>query len=91
MLRDLYSVLRAKQLDLLFAQIRGSVQDRMQQTGLLEHIGADHLYASTAATVTAFHARSAPIATPEASEYSTLDVRSNSIAFNQADDQSGEA
>jgi high affinity sulfate transporter 1 len=60
MLRDLCSDLRANQIDLLFAQIRGSVRDRMLKTGLLEHIGEDHLYASTAAAVTAFQARPAP-------------------------------
>jgi SulP family sulfate permease len=56
MLRDLYSDLRANQIDLLFAQIRGSVRDRMLKTGLLEHIGEDHLYASTAAAVAAYQA-----------------------------------
>jgi len=60
MLRDLHSDLRANQIDLLFAQVRGSVRDRMQRTGLLEHIGADHLYASTAGAVAAFQARPAP-------------------------------
>jgi MFS superfamily sulfate permease-like transporter len=57
MLRDLCSDLRANQIDLLFAEIRGSVRDRMKKTGLLEHLGADHLYASTAAAVAAFQAR----------------------------------
>ena len=61
MLRDLCSDLRAKQIDLLFAQIRGSVRDRMMKTGLLEHIGEDHLYASTAAAVIAFQARPASV------------------------------
>jgi high affinity sulfate transporter 1 len=61
MLRDLCSDLRAKQIDLLFAQIRSSVRDRMVKTGLLEHLGEDHLYASTAAAVTAFQARPAPV------------------------------
>ena len=60
MLRDLCSDLRANQIDLLFAQIRGSVRDRMKKTGLLEHIGEDHVYASMAAAVTAFQARPAP-------------------------------
>jgi SulP family sulfate permease len=64
MLRDLCSDLRANQIDLLFAQIRGSVHDRMVKTGLLEHIGEDHLYASTAAAVTAFQARPAPTEPP---------------------------
>ena len=31
-------------IDLLFAQVRGSVRDRMSQTGLLDHIGKDHIY-----------------------------------------------
>jgi sulfate permease, SulP family len=57
MLRDL----RAKQIDLLFAQIRSSVRDRMVKTGLLEHIGEEHLYASTAAAVAAFQARPAQV------------------------------
>ncbi len=61
MLRDLCSDLRANQIDLLFAQIRGSVRDRMRKTGLLEHLGEDHLYASTAAAVEAFQARPAPL------------------------------
>ena len=66
MLRDLCSDLRAKQIDLLFAQIRGSVRDRMMKTGLLEHLGEDHLYASIAAAVAAFQARPAPAETPPA-------------------------
>jgi SulP family sulfate permease len=70
MLRDLCSDLRAKQIDLLFAQIRSSVRDRMVKTGLLEHLGEDHLYASTAAAVAAFQARpttteTLPVTAPE--------------------------
>jgi SulP family sulfate permease len=69
MLRDLYSDLRAKQIDVLFAQIRGSVRDRMKKTGLLEHVGEEQLYSSVAAAVAAFQARPAqaetPTATPE--------------------------
>jgi SulP family sulfate permease len=57
MLRDLCSDLRAKQIDLLCAQIRGSVRDRMKKTGLLEHLGEDQLYTSIAAAVTGFQAR----------------------------------
>ena len=60
MLRDLYSDLCVKQIDLLFAQIRGSVRDRMLKTGLLEHIGEDHVFASTTTAVAAFQARPAP-------------------------------
>jgi hypothetical protein len=35
----------------------------MLKTGLLEHIGEDHLYASTAVAVAAFQSRPAPIET----------------------------
>jgi SulP family sulfate permease len=60
MLRALCSDLRDTQIDLLFAQIRSSVRDRMVKTGLLEYIGEDHVYASIAAAVTAFQARPVP-------------------------------
>jgi sulfate permease, SulP family len=66
MLRDLCSDLRANQIDLLFAEIRGSVRDRMMKTGLLEHLGEDHLYASIAAAVAAFQAQPAPAEPPPA-------------------------
>jgi len=60
MSRDLYSDLRAKQIDVLFAQIRGSVRDRMKKTGLLEHLGEEQLYSSVAAAAAAFQARPTP-------------------------------
>jgi MFS superfamily sulfate permease-like transporter len=62
MLRDLYSDLCANQIDLHFAQVRGSVRDRMVRTGLLEHVGEDHFYASLATAVATFQARPAPAA-----------------------------
>jgi MFS superfamily sulfate permease-like transporter len=43
MLQALTSDLRDDKIDLLFAQVRGSVRDRMQLTGLLEHIGEEHI------------------------------------------------
>ncbi len=64
MLRDLYSDLDANGVELDFVHVRGSVRDRMQRTGLLEHIGEDHLYASPAAAVAAIQARSKSDATP---------------------------
>jgi hypothetical protein len=38
----------------------------MQKTGLLEHVGEEHLYASIATAVAAFQARPAPSETPTA-------------------------
>jgi SulP family sulfate permease len=57
MLRDLYSDLHTNHIELLFVQVRGSVRDRMQRTGLLEHVGADHLYPTIALAIAAFQAR----------------------------------
>jgi high affinity sulfate transporter 1 len=66
MLRDLCSDLRTKQIELLFSQIRGSVRDRMMKTGLLEHVGEDHIYLSIPSAVAAFQARPSPAETAPA-------------------------
>jgi MFS superfamily sulfate permease-like transporter len=74
MLRDLCSDLRARQIDLLFAQIRGSVRDRMVKTGLLEYLGEDQLYASVDAAVHSFLTLVAAKPLPTgAAESNTLD------------------
>jgi sulfate permease, SulP family len=57
MLQSLISDLRDDKIDLLFAQVRGSVRDRMRLTGLLEHIGAENIYMTVDAAVRAFEAR----------------------------------
>lgn len=57
MLLDLCTDLRTKQIDLFFAQIRGSVRNRMKKTELLEHLGEDYLYSSVVAAAAAFQAR----------------------------------
>ena len=44
MLRDLTSDLRQANIDLLFAQVRGSVRQRMRVTGLFDHIGEDRIF-----------------------------------------------
>jgi MFS superfamily sulfate permease-like transporter len=54
MLRDLVSDLRRANIDLLFAQVRGSVRRRMRLTGLIDHIGEDHIFLSVAAAVSNF-------------------------------------
>jgi high affinity sulfate transporter 1 len=57
MLQSLTSDLRNTGIDLLFAQVRSSVRDRMRLTGLLEFIGEDHIYMTVDAAVQAFEAR----------------------------------
>ena len=64
MLRDLVSDLRRANIDLLFAQVRGSVRRRMSKTGLFDHIGEDHIFLSVDAAVQAFLSR--PAAAPAA-------------------------
>jgi sulfate permease, SulP family len=78
MVRDLTSDLRRANVDLLLAQVRGSVRQRMGVTGLLAHIGEDHIFPSIEAAVQAFLSGSvtvpAPPAAPEAVEAATTEV-----------------
>jgi MFS superfamily sulfate permease-like transporter len=62
MLRDLASDLRQAGIDLLLAQVRGSVRERMRVTGLFDHIGEDHIFLSVDAAVQSFLSR--PAAAP---------------------------
>ena len=57
MLRDLTSDLRQANIELLFAQVRGSVRQRMRKTGLFDHIGEDHIFLSVDAAVQSFLTR----------------------------------
>ena len=61
MFRDLVSDLRRANIDLLFAQVRGSVRRRMSKTGLFDHIGQDHIFLSVDAAVQSFLSRPAPV------------------------------
>jgi MFS superfamily sulfate permease-like transporter len=60
MLRDLSSDLRQAGIELLLAQVRGSVRERMRVTGLFDHIGEDHIFPSVDAAVQSFLSRPAP-------------------------------
>ena len=64
MLHDLVSDLRRANIDLLLAQVHGSVRRRMSKTGLSDHIGEDHIFLSVDAAVQAFLSR--PAAAPAA-------------------------
>jgi SulP family sulfate permease len=56
MLQSLISDLRQSGIDLLFSQVRSSVRDRMHLTGLLAHVGEDHVYSTVDSAVKAFEA-----------------------------------
>jgi MFS superfamily sulfate permease-like transporter len=68
MLRDLVSDLRRANIDLLFAQVRGSVRRRMSKTGLFDHIGKGHIFLSVDAAVQAFLSRPPAAPLPPANE-----------------------
>jgi sulfate permease, SulP family len=61
-LRDLTADLRRSNVDLLLAQVRGSVRQRMRVTGLSDHIGEDHIFLSVEAAVHSFLSGSVTIA-----------------------------
>jgi SulP family sulfate permease len=60
MLTALISDLRQAGIEMLFSQVRSSVRDRMRLTGLLEHIGSDHLFATIDAAVKSFESSHKP-------------------------------
>jgi high affinity sulfate transporter 1 len=74
MLRDLTSDLRQANIDLLLAQVRGSVRQRMRKTGLFEHIGEDHIFMSVDAAVQDFLSRpAADVPLPAAAALAAID------------------
>jgi high affinity sulfate transporter 1 len=51
MLFDLLAELQARGVDLLLAQVKGPVRDRLRRTGLMETLGEERIYHSIAAAV----------------------------------------
>ena len=62
MLRDLTGALRQADIDLLFAQVRGSVRQRMRLTGLFDYVGEDRIFLSVETAAQSFLSRPAPAA-----------------------------
>jgi SulP family sulfate permease len=60
MLTALISDLRQVGIDMFFSQVRSSVRDRMRLTGLLAHIGDDHIFASVDSAVKSFESGQKP-------------------------------
>ena len=77
MLFDLIRELHGRSIDVLLAQVKGSVRDRMRRTGLMDELGEDRVYLSIGSAVIDFerrrpgdgaaHAGSAGSVRPEAS------------------------
>jgi MFS superfamily sulfate permease-like transporter len=57
MLRNLVGELEAAGSDVLLAQVRGSVRDRLRYSGIMGEIGENRIYRSVAAAVHDFERR----------------------------------
>ncbi len=64
MLFELARDLRARSIDLLLAQVKGGVHDRIRRTGLIDVIGEDHIFRSLGSAVEDFRARQTLAAEP---------------------------
>jgi MFS superfamily sulfate permease-like transporter len=60
MLRELHADLRARSIEVLLAQVKGPVRDRMRKTGLMAEMGEDRVYMSIGSAVTDFGRRWPP-------------------------------
>jgi len=54
MLVDLVAELRARSVEILLAQVKGTVRDRLRRTGLMAELGEDRVYLSVGSAVTDF-------------------------------------
>ena len=57
MLFELVADLEAQSIEVMLAQVKGSVRDRLRRTGLMTKIGEDRLYLSLGSAVTDFQRR----------------------------------
>jgi SulP family sulfate permease len=60
MLFELLDELGTREIEVLLAQVKGSVRDRMRKTGLMARVGEDRLYLSVELAVTDFGGRPPP-------------------------------
>ncbi len=60
MLRELHADLRARHVEVLLAQVKGPVRDRMRRTGLMAEMGEERVYLSIGSAVTDFGRRWPP-------------------------------
>jgi MFS superfamily sulfate permease-like transporter len=64
MLEELVTDLRDKQIEVFFAQVRGSVRDRMRKTGLMKIAGEEHIFYSIEGAVHYFQHERTPLQSP---------------------------
>ena len=71
MLFELVGDLQAQSIEVMLAQVKSSVRDRLRRTGLMTQIGEDRLYLSIGSAVTDFKRRWPPEAIAAADEAAT--------------------
>ena len=57
MLYQLVADLRDQSIEILLAQVKGPVRERLRKTGLMDELGEDHIYLSVGNAVAAFELR----------------------------------
>ena len=57
MLFELVGDLRTRSIEVLLAQVKGTVRDRLRKTGLMDELGEDRVYLSITSAVTDFQRR----------------------------------
>ncbi len=60
MLHDMITDLHARSIEVLLAQVKGPVRDRLRRTGVMEGLGEDRIYLSVGSAVTDFQRRWPP-------------------------------
>jgi hypothetical protein len=65
MMLTLVADLQARSVEVLLAQVKGTVRDRMRRTDLMDLVGEDHIYLSIGSGVEDFMRRSAGVADDE--------------------------
>jgi SulP family sulfate permease len=60
MLFELVADLRSRSIEVLVAQVKGTVRDRLRKTGLMDELGEDRVYLSIASAVADVHRRWPP-------------------------------
>ena len=57
MLLELVGELRGRSIDVMVAQVRGTVRDRMRKTGLMDALGEDRVFLTVGSAVNEFQRR----------------------------------
>ena len=60
MLFSLVADLRSRSIEVMLAQVKGSVRDRLRKTGLMAELGEDQVHLSVGVAVTDFRHRWSP-------------------------------